>query len=54
MQVLINYYHDACTFHMSSQTLENLFLTAYMVAYIRSLIYSVTSRATCFVVSVPT
>ena len=26
---------------------------AYAVAYIRSLIYNVTSRATCFVVSVP-
>ena len=28
-------------------------LTTYMVAYIRSLIYSVTSRATRFAVSVP-
>ena len=28
-------------------------LTAYTVAYKRSLIYNVTSRATCFVVSVP-
>ena len=27
--------------------------TAYTVAYIHSLIYNVTSRATCFVVSVP-
>jgi hypothetical protein len=32
---------------------KNLFLTVDTVAYIRSLIYSVTSRATRFVVSVP-
>ena len=33
---------------------KNLFLAVDTVAYIRSLIYSVTSRATRFVVSVPT
>ena len=33
--------------------LGKIYLTTYMVAYICSLIYSVASRATCFVVSVP-
>ena len=46
-------YHDACTFRMSLQTYEKLFLTTYMVAYIRSLIYNVASGATRFTVSVP-
>ena len=32
---------------------KNLFLTVDTVAYIRSLLYSITSRATRFVVSVP-
>ena len=33
--------------------LGKIYLTTYTVAYIRSLIYSVTSRATRFIVSVP-
>ena len=33
--------------------LGKIFLMTYTVAYIRSLIYSIASRATCFIVSVP-
>ena len=46
-------YHDACMFRTSSQLRKIKTSTAYTVAYIRSLIYTVISRAIRFAVSVP-
>ena len=45
--------HDACMFVHPHKLRKIKLLTTYMVAYMRSLIYNVASRATRFAISVP-